>query len=210
MKKIVYLVICVMLLASLSIVSIIALNANDEVASQAVCTNHNFTSFESYEAEENKHTYYCSNAGCEAYMVEPCYTTEFCGDHQNVDYLMCEKCSRGRIYIHNYGPVHMINNEDYYHSMACLNYNEESGSVCYLLKVDEEEVECMIEEAQVWRGFTPNRGHHITEECSECQERYSIGYFYPANHPNYFSVDNNCRYCTMPYPYHMDWDGGVS
>ena len=52
----------------------------------------------------------------------------------------------------------------------------------------------------------PNKGHYLTRDCTVCGYHYTIGYFYPSNHPNYFDEENNCQYCQMAYPYYMAWD----
>lgn len=196
----------VILLLALLLTPVYAVGNDSEISVQAKgnCLRHDYSVFRGYSSSNNQHTYNCANPGCTSYMVEECYFSEFCGEYPDDERMPCSKCGRGTIYIHNYKPEHGFMQDDFYHVLSCTNIDEENEHMCYSTKGNE--VECTLDTRQIWRGFTPNKGHQLTQTCKICDYSYRVGYYYPQYHPNYFDVNNDCEFCKMGSPYHKDWD----
>lgn len=168
----------------------------------ATCTNHNFSKFSGYNSTHNQHTYYCSNANCTSYIVEECYNNAWCGSYPYNETLSCEKYGRGSVNIHNYVYTHDVTDQEFMHIEKCTNTL--GGQKCSGTK--GVFVMCSLEPTQIWRGFRANHGHYLKQDCSICHYSYDVGYYYPNGHPNYFDATNDCIYCKMGSPYHMDFD----
>ena len=169
-----------------------------------VCTNHSFTKFAGYSSSQNEHTYRCSTTGCGAYMVEPCYFSGYCGLYQEAETTSCSKCERGEVSIHDYEMVHNNLDSERRHILTCINVDTYGGTgTCDKTRGDY--INCALEPTQIWRGYKANHGHILTTTCSVCAFQYNNGYYAPPNHPNYFSVNNDCTYCKMGEPYHVDF-----
>lgn len=205
-EKIISFVLTAVLLLSVCLIPAYASNFSTQTNAEikGTCRNHDFSIFVGYHSDNNQHTYRCSSSGCSAYIVEECYNWDNCTNHQDVETLPCERCGHGTVYIHNYEPYHHLYNGDYYHILTCTNTDEYEEFMCG--KTSGESVACSLTPTVIWRGFMPNKGHYLTRDCTVCGYHYTIGYFYPSNHPNYFDEENNCQYCQMAYPYYMAWD----
>ena len=168
---------------------------------RGTCQNHNFE-FSGYSPSQKQHTYSCSNSGCTAYLVEECYFWGFCGNYAGMETVPCQRCGNGALEIHNYAPTHVdFEDEGYTHGLICMNMAD-TWQCCRR----KATVDCTLETTQIWRGFERNHGHILTRDCSVCEYMYTTGYFYPVNHPNYFSADNtSCPYCQLSPPYHIDY-----
>lgn len=174
-----------------------------EISPLGTCSNHIFE-FSGYHAGNNEHTFVCANEGCTARIIEECYFHGFCGSYSDTDSVLCDRCHRGTIYIHDYVPNHDWSSETKTHNFKCQNFDEFLGGCEAYHHTNDEITEeaCTLGPTLIWRGFEPNRGHILTQNCSVCNYTYDSGNFYPEYHPNYFSETNDCYYCQLKDPYY--------
>lgn len=204
MKKFAIAVFTFVFILSVSAMPLYALTGNGGVSTLGTCPNHDFSTFGGYSSSQNQHTYRCPNPGCTSYIVEECYNRSPCCMHQDVETLECQRCSKGKVNIHNYEYQHGTYDSQQRHILTCTNsFPEFQVSQCS--KTSGDYINCTLLQRQIWRGFMANKGHYLTQTCSECDNQYNVGYHYPNNHPNYFNANNDCEYCKMTAPYHKDW-----
>ena len=202
MKKAFIVFITLVSVLMLSIIPAFAAEVDGGAVILATCTSHSFTDYGGYSSIHNQHTYVCANAGCTAYIVEECYNYSYCGFYKDQDTLSCQRCGKGQVPIHNYEPIHETYDDEERHILTCTNVDP------YMLygqcgKTSGNYEDCSLGALILWRGWRANHGHYLTRTCSVCKYKYNCGYFYPNNHPNNFSVENDCIYCQMGEPYYM-------